>query len=280
MAPPGGVRARRLVLLEPAQDAGPAAAVLHLPHAPARRPGQGRAVQIDPLKPKLKPPGTYRLKLNCYVLLSASAFKINLRRYTKANAAQADYLFQPDKNNAGADLGRAWQILLATSMNEGSKCVSMTRWTMFAGPYNLGIGPFSAGAKRTRSRSGWRGSTAATPGGRTWWTAPSGWPRRWRRWCGRARARTAPSPSPRPPAAPTSASGTAPHNLLKPSFNTFANPRFLLQKLPFMVSRFFSRLHGGRTRTRGQDPDEFARNIISIFANPCLLSETCHPVMF
>jgi hypothetical protein len=42
----------------------------------------GRAVQVDPIKPKLKPPGTKRLKLNCDVLLSTSAFKFNLRRYT------------------------------------------------------------------------------------------------------------------------------------------------------------------------------------------------------
>jgi len=34
------------------------------------------------MKSKLNPPGTKRLKLNCDVLLSASAFKFNLRRYT------------------------------------------------------------------------------------------------------------------------------------------------------------------------------------------------------
>jgi hypothetical protein len=43
---------------------------------------RGRAVQVDPIKPKLKPPGTKRLKLNCDALLSTSAFKLNLRRYT------------------------------------------------------------------------------------------------------------------------------------------------------------------------------------------------------
>ena len=48
---------------------------------------QGRAVQVDPIKPKLQPPGTKRLKLNCDILLSASAFKLNLRRYIKAAAA-------------------------------------------------------------------------------------------------------------------------------------------------------------------------------------------------
>jgi len=35
------------------------------------------------MKPKLKPPGTKRLKLKCDILLSTSAFKFNLRRYTK-----------------------------------------------------------------------------------------------------------------------------------------------------------------------------------------------------
>ena len=42
----------------------------------------GRAVQADPIKPKLTPPGTKRLTLNSDILLSTSAFKFNLRRYT------------------------------------------------------------------------------------------------------------------------------------------------------------------------------------------------------
>ena len=33
------------------------------------------------MKPKVKPLGTERLKLNCDILLSTSAFKFNLRRY-------------------------------------------------------------------------------------------------------------------------------------------------------------------------------------------------------
>jgi len=45
-----------------------------------------RVVQVDPMKPKLKPPGTNCLKLNCDVLLSTSAFKFNLRRYTSVRA--------------------------------------------------------------------------------------------------------------------------------------------------------------------------------------------------
>jgi len=38
-------------------------------------------VQLDPIRPLLKVPGTKRLTLNCDVLLSTSAFKFNLRRY-------------------------------------------------------------------------------------------------------------------------------------------------------------------------------------------------------
>ena len=39
-------------------------------------------MQVDPIKPKLNPPGTKRLKLKCDVLLSTFAFKFNSRRYT------------------------------------------------------------------------------------------------------------------------------------------------------------------------------------------------------
>jgi len=43
----------------------------------------GKAVQVDPMKPPLKAPGTKRLKLRCDKLLSDFAFKFNLRRYTQ-----------------------------------------------------------------------------------------------------------------------------------------------------------------------------------------------------
>jgi len=38
-------------------------------------------VQVDPIKPTLKAPGTRRLKLKCDILRSTSSFKFNLRRY-------------------------------------------------------------------------------------------------------------------------------------------------------------------------------------------------------
>ena len=41
----------------------------------------GQAVQVDPIKPTLKPPGTKRLKLKCDELRSSFGFKFNVRRY-------------------------------------------------------------------------------------------------------------------------------------------------------------------------------------------------------
>jgi len=38
-------------------------------------------VQVGPLKPTLKEPGSKRLKLKCDELLSSFAFNFNLRRY-------------------------------------------------------------------------------------------------------------------------------------------------------------------------------------------------------
>ena len=55
--------------------------------APAKLPG--RTVQLDPIKPTLKPAGSKRLKLKYVKLLSTFAFKFNSRRYTPASAAAA-----------------------------------------------------------------------------------------------------------------------------------------------------------------------------------------------
>jgi hypothetical protein len=51
---------------------------------PAEFHSLGRAVQVDPMKPKLKAPGTKSLKLKCDILLLTSAFNFNLRRYISA----------------------------------------------------------------------------------------------------------------------------------------------------------------------------------------------------
>jgi hypothetical protein len=43
-------------------------------------------VQIGPIRPILKPPGTKRPELTCDILPSTSAFTFKLRRYSKAKA--------------------------------------------------------------------------------------------------------------------------------------------------------------------------------------------------
>ena len=51
-------------------------------------------MQVDPLNLKLKPPGTERLKLKYYKLLSTSAFNFNLRRYITEMSANKTLLKQ------------------------------------------------------------------------------------------------------------------------------------------------------------------------------------------
>jgi hypothetical protein len=44
----------------------------------------GRAMQVEPVEPTLKAPGSKRLKLQYDELLSSLPFKFNLRRYVTA----------------------------------------------------------------------------------------------------------------------------------------------------------------------------------------------------
>jgi len=54
-------------------------------------------VQVDPMNPTLKAPGSERLKLKCDDLLSNFAFNFNLRRYSEVfcgsigNAKRSEY---------------------------------------------------------------------------------------------------------------------------------------------------------------------------------------------
>ena len=64
-------------------------------------------MQVAPIKPNLKPPGTKRLKANFDIILSTSAFKSNLRRYTKGTVV--GHWLERD-----GSMGRAARMLLAT----------------------------------------------------------------------------------------------------------------------------------------------------------------------
>ena len=92
-------------------------------------------MQVDPLKPMLKAPGTKRLKLRYDEPLSNFAFKINLRRYSEVydwlrntfvpiwadpqcgDGECEDQTEYPGFGRFGctADCGRACQMMLATS---------------------------------------------------------------------------------------------------------------------------------------------------------------------
>ena len=60
-------------------------------------------MQVNPIKPNLKPPGTKRLKLGYDGLLSNFGFKFNLRRYTGAGggAARSQPLLHDDARPGG-----------------------------------------------------------------------------------------------------------------------------------------------------------------------------------
>ena len=53
------------------------------------------------MKPKLKPPGTKRLKLKCDILLSTSAFRFNLRCYIMDGGMQTEFCHACDLKQCG-----------------------------------------------------------------------------------------------------------------------------------------------------------------------------------
>ena len=78
---------------------GPAG-VLH-GHAAGRAGADGQAVQVDPMKPTLNPPGTKRLKLMRDMLLSTSAFKSNLHHYMMGPFVDSEHRLVRGEEMAG-----------------------------------------------------------------------------------------------------------------------------------------------------------------------------------
>jgi len=64
----------------------------------------GRAVQLDPIKPTLKAPGTKRLKLKSDEPLLKFAFSFNLRRYSQVHS-RTFRVEEPSAPAAGAGAG-------------------------------------------------------------------------------------------------------------------------------------------------------------------------------
>ena len=102
---------------------------------PRAQPGrQGRALQVDPMKPTLKAPGSKRSKLKYDKLLSSFAYNLKLRRYGAGQLFRLEpdgplgYAGNRQRAVAGrgspcrkcrTDLGRACQMLLAMSSHAG-----------------------------------------------------------------------------------------------------------------------------------------------------------------
>ena len=59
---------------------------------PRRSGGQGEALQVEPMKSKLKARGSKRLKLEYDMVFSSVAFSFNVRHYSKARDGD-DYTF-------------------------------------------------------------------------------------------------------------------------------------------------------------------------------------------
>jgi len=62
-------------------------------------------VQVDPIEPALKAPGSTLLKLSCYGALSDVAFKFNLRRYNKDDDLAASTSDADDSTGSGSGGG-------------------------------------------------------------------------------------------------------------------------------------------------------------------------------
>jgi len=89
-----------------AERAGRGAGEAAVP-APARvrRRAPGRAVQVDPIKPTLRAPGTQHLKPKCDKLLSNSAFEFNLRRYNQVKTLE-EARVTAEQEREDAEVGR------------------------------------------------------------------------------------------------------------------------------------------------------------------------------
>jgi len=83
---------------------------------------QGRAVQVDPIKPTLQAPGTKRLKLEFDELLSNFAFNFNLRRYTKAFVQGSHIAGNEPLDNNDAAAGTLATVAAGSAVVSDDRC--------------------------------------------------------------------------------------------------------------------------------------------------------------
>ena len=66
-------------------------------------------MQVDPIKPILKAPGTKHLKLKCDELLSSFAFKLNLHHYSEE--PQPSEFAVPGEKGFGEELCKTYECM-------------------------------------------------------------------------------------------------------------------------------------------------------------------------
>ena len=83
-------------------------------------------MQVDPLKPELKPPGTKCLKLNCVAPVSSFAFKFNLRRYREKRKNRTFNTIRYECRKAGGSFRTSIRPKLNRRTDAARLPVSMT----------------------------------------------------------------------------------------------------------------------------------------------------------
>ena len=74
-------------------------------------------MQVDPIKPALKPPGSHRLKLKYDKLLSNFAFRFNSRRYSPGSGRRR--LQQQDSDGGGLAVRLHYRAMFAEEKSVG-----------------------------------------------------------------------------------------------------------------------------------------------------------------
>jgi len=123
-------------------------------------------VQVDPIKPTLKAPGPKRLKIQCDILLSTSAFKFNLRRYTLAGspAGASPLASPPVKRRNSSFFGGSPDVAAAPGVLPRGRNARASSGASISGPYAAAAAREARGSSQAGSLSGSGEGGDAEPG--------------------------------------------------------------------------------------------------------------------
>jgi hypothetical protein len=89
-------------------------------------------VQVDPIKPTLKAPGSERLKLKCGDLLSKNCYKCNLLRYNPASSFERSVwpVIGPLLPNIPGELYSGLPYVIAPVLMDPNRLAGWCRFTL------------------------------------------------------------------------------------------------------------------------------------------------------